>query len=332
MTNDESRPGRPSGRPAGRSSGRPSLWSVLPLDSGLLQTRPIEWPTVALFGASYTLWAAAVAAGLTGWVSPVTAVIAAAVAAYAVFTPMHEAGHRSLARSALLNGVIGRLSGVLLMAPFLAVRHFHVEHHKHTNEADQDPDHWSGRGPWWLLPLRWATQDLYYYYLFLRSYRAQKRGERIETVATMAVFLGLVALAFGLGYGEVVLLYWIAPARVAIFFLAFAFDYLPHYPHGVTAAQDRYRATRAVDSAIFNVLLFGQNYHLIHHLYPAVPFYRYRAVWKYQREELLKLGATGFASPQELLKLGAASLAAPRAPTLHAASAVQAAPELDPLA
>ncbi|WP_437766082.1 fatty acid desaturase [Sorangium sp. So ce281] len=296
----------------------------------MLQTRTIEWPTVALFAGSYALWATAVYAGIAGSVSTVPAVLAAAVAAYAAFTPMHEASHRSLARSALLNGVIGRLSGLLLMAPFLAVRHFHLEHHKHTNEADRDPDYWSGRGPWYLLPLRWATQDLHYYYLFLRSYHAQKRAERIETVASLAAMLALVALAFGLGYGELALLYWILPARLAIFFLAFAFDYLPHYPHEITATQDRYSATRAVDSALFNVLLFGQTYHLIHHLYPAVPFFRYRTVWKHQREELMKLRSESIPPPRASLPLIAAgSLAAPRAPTIQAAHPTQGAAELD---
>ncbi|WP_437934453.1 fatty acid desaturase [Sorangium sp. So ce341] len=305
---------------------------MLPLASGLLQTRPIEWPTLALFAGSYALFAASVYAGVAGLVSTVPAVLGAAVAAYAAFTPMHEAAHRSLARSALLNGVVGRLSGLLLMAPFLAVRHFHLEHHKHTNDADRDPDHWSGRGPWYLLPLRWATQDLHYYYLFLRSYHAQKRSERIETIATLAAMFAIVALAFGLGHGELALLYWIVPARLAIFFLAFAFDYLPHYPHDITAAQNRYRATRAVDSALFNVLLFGQTYHLIHHLYPAVPFFRYRTVWRYQREELMKLQSESLAPPRAPLPLLAAgSLAAPRAPTIHAAHPVQAAAELDAL-
>ncbi|MGK3992180.1 fatty acid desaturase [Sorangium sp. So ce1024] len=296
----------------------------------MLQTRPIEWPTVALFGASYALWGAAVAAGALGWVSPAPAVLGAAVAAYAAFTPMHEASHRSLARSALLNDVIGRLSGLLLMAPFPAVRHFHMEHHKHTNEADRDPDHWSGRGPWYLLPFRWATQDLHYYYLFLRSYRAQRRGERFETIATLAAILAVVALAFALGVGELAVLYWVLPARLAIFFLAFAFDYLPHYPHDVTAAQNRYRATRAVDSALLNVLLFGQTYHLIHHLYPAVPFFRYRAVWKHQREELLKLQSDSLAPPRAPSPLiAASSLAPPRAPAIHTVPPAAPAAELD---
>lgn len=326
MNNDADRPSRPTGRP----SGRPALWSVLPLESGLLQTRPVELPSLLLFAGVCALWTAALYAGATGHLPTAPAVLLASVAAYAAFTPMHEAAHRSLARSALLNGVVGRLSGLLLMAPFVAVRHFHLEHHKYTNEPSRDPDHWSGRGPWWLLPFRWATQDLYYYALFLRSFRAQKRNERLETVATFVAMLALVSLAFGLGHGRLVLLYWVLPARLAIFFLAFAFDYLPHYPHRVTAAEDRYRATRAVDSALLNVLLFGQTYHLIHHLYPAVPFFRYRAVWKHQREELIQLASGSLTVPR------APSLASPpltraRPPALSPPPPVQPTPELDAL-
>ncbi len=233
--------GRPSGRPSGPREGlgdlpggRPS--SVLPLDSGLLQTRTIEWPTVALFAGSYALWATAVYAGVAGWVSTVPAVLAATVAAYAAFTPMHEAAHRSLARSALLNGVLGRLSGLLLVAPFLAVRHFHLEHHK-THERGRS----GSRLLEWARPVVRPAAPLgdtgspLLLSIFALLPRA-KRAERIETVASLAAMLALVTLAFGLGYGQLALLYWILPARLAIFFLAFAFDYLPHYPHEITAA------------------------------------------------------------------------------------------------
>jgi len=76
--------------------------------------------------------------------------------------------------------------------------------------------------------------------------------------------------------------------RLAILFLAFAFDYVPHRPHAITAAEDRYRATSVVESALLNVLLLGQNYHLVHHLYPGVPFYRYQSIWTRRRATLLQ--------------------------------------------
>lgn len=87
------------------------------------------------------------------------------------------------------------------------------------------------------------------------------------------------------------LLTWVLPARLAIFLLAFSFDYLPHRPHRVTAAENRFLATRIVDSRVLEVVLLAQNYHLIHHLYPAVPFYRYRQVWTAEEHVLREKGA-----------------------------------------
>ncbi len=40
--------------------------------------------------------------------------------------------------------------------------YLHTEHHLHTNDAVADPDVWCGQGPKWILPLRWATQDIGY--------------------------------------------------------------------------------------------------------------------------------------------------------------------------
>jgi fatty acid desaturase len=63
--------------------------------------------------------------------------------------------------------------------------------------------------------------------------------------------------------------------------LAFAFDWLPHVPH---QSRERWQHTRAVlfpkpIRGLMDQLLLGQSYHLIHHLYPRVPFFRYRAVF-----------------------------------------------------
>jgi fatty acid desaturase len=38
------------------------------------------------------------------------------------------------------------------------------------------------------------------------------------------------------------------------------------------------------------VLLF-QNYHLIHHLIPTVPFYRYGRIWRAKKDFLIANGA-----------------------------------------
>lgn len=250
----------------------------------------VAWPTLGVFAGACALWLLSLWGAASGRAPASLTVPMAALAAYVAFTPLHEAVHRAVSRSPLLNGAVGRISALLLLSPFPVAKQLHLEHHRFTNDPERDPDVWSGRGPTWVLPLRWATQDLHYYWRFLRSLRTEDPRTLLESLVTSGLEVGLFALACALGHGGFVLLQVVLPARLAILCLAFSFDYLPHSPYTVTAAQDRYRTTRIFDSALLNVVLLGQSYHLIHHLYPAVPFYRYRALWERQRAMLLSHG------------------------------------------
>jgi fatty acid desaturase len=242
----------------------------------LLSAPRVAWPTLVVFVAALAAWIAGIA--LVDESLPIAIALATA-GAYAAFTPLHEAAHRSLARAPWVNAIVGRLAGVPLFGPFAAVRYIHLEHHKHTNEPDADPDHWSGRGPVWLRPLRWLTQDLHYYAVYVRRARRRPVREQLEVAATLAAFVGIAIALAATGHGRAVLFGWVVPGRLAIGVLAWAFDYLPHRPHVVTAKQDRYRATRAVEGKLVFAATFGQSLHLVHHLYPGVPFYRYGAVY-----------------------------------------------------
>ena len=212
------------------------------------------------------------------------------VAAFAAFTPMHDAAHRSVARSRWLNEVVGRLAAPLLGAPFVAFRYVHLEHHKHTNEPGRDPDLWSGRRPLLLLPLRWLTQDLHYYVVVLSRWRDRPRRELLEILVVVLLQAGLLTWLVATGHLRQALLLWLLPGRVAIALLAWTFDYVPHRPHGVRSVDDRLRATHVVRGPL-TVPLLSQNYHLIHHLYPGVPFYGYGRVWRAQKDELVAGGA-----------------------------------------
>ncbi len=243
------------------------------------------WPTLALWVAAVTCWlggALGVASGL-----PWAGGAAMALGGYLAFTPMHDAAHRSVARRSWVNEVVGRLAAVTLFGPFPAFRFVHLEHHKHTNDPARDPDFWSGRSPAWALPLRWATQDLHYYVTYLRAGRP--RRELAETVATFALYGGASAWLIAMGWASVVVA-WVVASRVAMALLACGFDYLPHRPHVVTNKEDRYRATSVRLGLGWQVVLLNQNLHLLHHLNPAVPFYRYGTLWAEQREQLLSRG------------------------------------------
>jgi hypothetical protein len=63
---------------------------------------------------------------------------------------------------------------------------------------------------------------------------------------------------------------------------AWWFDWLPQHGLADTQRTDRYRATRNRVGAewLFTPVLLSQNYHLVHHLHPSVPFHRYLRTWK----------------------------------------------------
>jgi ring-1,2-phenylacetyl-CoA epoxidase subunit PaaE len=75
--------------------------------------------------------------------------------------------------------------------------------------------------------------------------------------------------------------------------LAWWFDWLPHHGLEATQREDRYRATRARVGMewLFTPLMLSQNYHLVHHLHPSIPFYRYIATWRRNEEAYLERDA-----------------------------------------
>ncbi|MDX2009234.1 MAG: fatty acid desaturase [Myxococcaceae bacterium] len=247
----------------------------------------IAWPTLMLAALALSLWSLGLALVATGAFG--LGLTAMTLGAYLAFTPLHDATHKAVAaKHPWLNDAIGRLAVVPLFGPYLAFKFVHLEHHAHTNDPAKDPDHYSARGPKGLLPLRWMTQDLHYYALYLRAGRPP--AEVADVVISLTLLVGAVALLVATGYGLVALA-WLVSSRLALGLLAFAFDYLPHRPHTVLQRDDRFRATTMRLGLPWQVLLVNQSHHLVHHLQPQVPFYKYPAVWEAQEAELRARGA-----------------------------------------
>ncbi len=245
----------------------------------------VAWPTLLLSGAAFSMWLGGLAVVAQGFWWAGLAILT--VSAYLAFTPMHDASHRGLSQFTWLNEIVGRVCSLTLFGPFAAFRYVHLEHHKHTNDEGKDPDAWSGRKPAWLLPLRWVTQDAHYYFIYLKAGRSS--AEMAEVVGTLGAQLIAVAALAWLGRGELALA-WFVSSRLALGFLAYSFDYLPHRPHTVRGKDNRYLATSVHPSLMLQVVLLNQNLHLIHHLHPAVPFYRYGMLWKQQEATLRAQG------------------------------------------
>ena len=258
----------------------------------------VAWPTVALWAGSLTAWVGATLlalAALDGAVSRwwlVATVAVHALVTFTMFTVLHEATHHAAGRLRGVNEVLGRVSVPFVVAwsTFPLVRFIHIEHHRHTNEdVLTDPDAWVEGGPAWQRPLRWLAIDGWYFRFYGPRMRVRPRREVAGELATLAVVVAGAAALVATGHGLALVVIYLLPQRIGVGVLAWWFDWLPHHDLGVTARTDRFRATRVRVGRewLMTPVMLYQNYHLVHHIHPTIPFYRYVRAWENTRDDYL---------------------------------------------
>lgn len=253
----------------------------------------VAWPTLALLVVAVGLWVFSSVMYLEGgWAWWIT-ILVNAVASYMAFTVSHEAAHHAASADSLVNGWMGRIATPLFAphASFPTWRFIHMQHHRFTNhDDDADPDGYTMAGPAWQRPFRWLTVDLYYLVFYVPKLSERPRGERIEAILTILLLIAITVAAIVTGHLIELLVILVIPCRLAVLYLAWAFDYLPHNGLRLTPSEDRLKTARnriGLEWVVTPALLY-QNYHLVHHLHPLVPFYRYLAVWRRNESRYLE--------------------------------------------
>lgn len=256
---------------------------------------PCDLPTLLLLAAMY-----AVGAG-NAWLwfhAPLPwplHVLLGTLAIHLAFTVWHEAVHRNASRLGWLNDAIGVLGALPYMAPFYLEKWFHLQHHALLNKPD-DPNYIYTDGPLWRLPLR---------YLRILRYARERMRDDPRTPAERWIdrlplaLAGCVALvvAWRGAWIDLAVL-WLLPFALSKLVMDWYINWLPH----AGLPPDRYRGTRIVDVAWLTPLLLGHNYHAIHHLWPNLPWHRYRATFGEKQAQLRERGvpiekrAFGFSS------------------------------------
>lgn len=207
---------------------------------------PLAWPTVALWLGTLALFGAELYGVLVGAWSPWLTVPMGAAVTFLMFSVLHEATHHAVSSNTRVNNAFGHLSVhfVATYGNFPLLKFIHIEHHRNTNEPKLvDPDHWTSEGPWWQLPFRWLTLDLWYLVFYLRRIRERPLVEAVPTVAWFATAVAGFVWLGTQGFGVEVLTL-LAGQRIGIGILAWWFDYLPHHGLTFTQRQDKYQATR----------------------------------------------------------------------------------------
>jgi len=252
----------------------------------------IAWPTILLAicllaGFALSCWAALFGAW-PFW----AAAIVNTVIIYALYTPVHDASHSAIVPRIKglrwVNTAIGMACAAPLWMFFHEHRKSHFQHHARTNMED-DPDLWA-KGSFarvtliqipWLLVNSFNPVVLWRACVRLRLSAAERWG----TMAQFALHTAIVAAIVAAGYGTELAILWLLPWFVGLLVMETMFGWAPHHNH---SGIGRYRDTRVAEFPLADVLTLQQNLHLIHHMLPAVPWYRYRAVYEEIRPILIE--------------------------------------------
>ena len=254
------------------------------------------WPTLLLLVSCAIIYLASVAHLLAEPTFSWWAVAGIAFCTYAIYTPLHEAVHGAVTGMSLdrrwVNEWTGHIAAHFIGISFTAHRRSHLKHHRSTNHPGEDPDMLLAAGNVYQLMLVWL-KGVPKEWLFASSFGhftdAEKATVRREFIAI--ILTRVVVLFFCADLG-VTLLTLVAGQLIGNAVLVTLFAWSVHHPH---TEQERmktttvYQARTGLDT--FMTLLWGyQNYHAIHHLYPKVPFFRYRRVYLALESYLLGSG------------------------------------------
>lgn len=274
----------------------PSLIHWQKINKKSLEPPRVAWPTVLLFFTAVILFVCSISLTIHHQLPILIGIIANTISQFMLFTVLHDASHRAVSQNTLINESLGSIAAFII-SPVGGVRLFrfvHMQHHRFTNEGrDKDPDEWCGKGRVWSLPLRWLTLDLHYVVWYFQRWNTRPTREKIEfLIIGLAAFI-LMFYLYQWGYGVWLVCLWLIPSRLTTAWLALAFDFLPHFPHDTTGEENELRATHVKPNLkwLMTPLFLCQNYHLIHHLYPRIPFYRYPWVWSQAHQQLIASGA-----------------------------------------
>lgn len=210
-----------------------------------------------------------------------------------IVTFMHDATHQVLFKKKWKNWVFGVFSMLPLIATYIAFKEDHLEHHR-FNRSSRDPDAFTmgKRGV--------ADFVLFYAYLLVGGvltviqfnfiYPAQRfRGPKLwihlgELGARAVVYTGLILWTQHLGVLPQFLALWLIPVYIFSVFNSVRFV-AEHYDTPWDAGP--LLGTRTILSNPINRFFWNNiNYHIGHHVFPAVPWYNLKKLHKTLEEPI----------------------------------------------
>lgn len=253
------------------------------------------WTSLALLFAMATMLVISSLLAIKGFIPYWLATPFNTICFYCMGHINHEGFHSNISGTAnkwkWIDATVSRIVSFFFWFSGPGFRAVHLAHHRHTNDAPMDADMWMARKhPLAIIAAAFTMQPHYEYKLWgMYKNGLVTRRLMIEFYIERALVIALAVTLFQLGYGTEAFFLWLLPAYFNLPLLAFFFAYAVHHPHH---HEGKYRDSnvwltnnRFLQPIVTAVFMF-QNYHLIHHLHPRVPFYRYGVVFRQIRGDL----------------------------------------------
>lgn len=265
------------------------------------------WNGVAIVFAA--LWA------LAGWALlhfpiwpvrvPALVLIGACVNAMAIL--MHEGIHGNLFRHRLLDRWAGFVLGAPALISCMAYRVVHLIHHR-FNRTEKDPDELTNLSRNRLVLsvafYAWLVAGMAVYLIhlpvtaLLKGSRSQRRAVVLEMLLLAASYATLFWVAVERNALNALLWVWVYPLGVA----ALIGSVRGWAEHMMTRPGHPLTQTRTVTSnALVSFFMCNLNYHLEHHLFPAIPWYNLPRLHRLLKEDYRRAGSFIYSSYAKFL-------------------------------
>lgn len=208
----------------------------------------------------------------------------------ALATILHESAHGVFAKNKKINYIMGTFfSGYLIIQTMSSYKSSHINnHHAHFGNPDRDPDFkyavknglykedalsvrfWKN----FINPLFLTKVPSYLKSLIKDRLTAFDNGDRKEFFVFLAYWSFIISLTVLTSTFHYFLIFWLIPYITVFNIIGWYIELSEHYPlmkNDNSLYMSRNRHSHFVEQ--FLTGMHNENYHLIHHLYPTIPFW-----------------------------------------------------------
>lgn len=214
----------------------------------------------------------------------------------ALATIQHEASHFVLAKNKFLNRLLGSVfSGNLIFQGFNTYIKSHVyQHHIFLGDENYDPDYkyhlglglYNSQNPSIAKSSLAKFMNIFTYILSYTKYVTHNRvftlKINIDSIMIAIVHLIIISGLFLLHWLTFYIVFWLIPLFVFFPLIGWFIEVAEHYPlvhvNNLDLHMTRNRFSHVVEALFFS--MHNENYHLVHHLKPGIPFWNLKKAHK----------------------------------------------------